>query len=187
VTKAKEAPEQMKRLVPAVLLVAAAIVVPAQASKPTDPGSQGKGHANSHSNTSHSNQRCKHSTLTKSYVFGGTLTANPTLTQTAGQGTATTSDDRYTANLSLTVTNANKYAKGDHAKGSTFSGSFTDVKVSFGQNADNTQRTPQAGDHVSIHGRQVFKVKHNCTADPNKPVGSTSFTSVHFGDQPATP
>ncbi|MFL5911273.1 MAG: hypothetical protein ACJ768_11955 [Gaiellaceae bacterium] len=174
----------MKKLIPAVLLTAAAIVVPAQASKPADPGSQGKGHSHT---TTHTNSKCKHSALSKSYVFGGTLTAAPTLTQTAGQGTTTTSDDRYTANLSLTVTNANKYAKGDHPKGSTYSASFTDVKASFGQNADNTPRTPQAGDHVSIHGRKVFKVKHNCTADPNKPVGSTTYTSVHFGDQPATP
>jgi hypothetical protein len=174
----------MKKLIPAVLLAAAAIVVPAQASKPTDPGSQGKGHSHT---TTHTNSKCKHSSLSKSYVFGGTLTASPTLTQTAGQGTTTTSDDRYTADLSLTVTNANKYAKGDHPKGSSYSASFTDVKVSFGQNADNTPRTPQAGDHVSIHGRQVFKVKHNCTADPNKPVGSTTYTSVHFGDQPTTP
>ena len=169
----------MKRLVPAVLLAAAAIVVPAQASKPADPGSQGHSHT-----TTHTNSKCKHSTLTKSYVFGGTLTANPTLTQTAGQGTATTSDDRYTAGLSLTVTNANKYAKGDHAKGSTFTNTFTDVAVSFGQNTDNTQRTPQAGDHVTIHGRRAFKVKHNCTANASSPVGSTTYKSLHFGGQP---
>lgn len=169
----------MKKLIPAVLLAAAAIVVPAQASKPADPGSKGHSH-----NTSHTNSKCKHSTLTKSYVFGGTLTAAPTLTQTAGQGTTTTKDDRYTADLSLTVTNANKYAKGDHPKGSTYSNSFTDIAVSFGQNTDNTQRTPQAGDHVTIHGRQAFKLKHNCTADPNNPVGGTKYKSVHFGDQP---
>ena len=174
----------MKRLVPAVLLAAAAIVVPAQASKPTDPGSQGKGHSH---NTSHSNQKCKHSTLTKSYVFGGTLTAAPTLTQTAGAGTTDTKDDRYTADLSLTVTSANKYAKGDHPKGSTYSHSFTDVVATFGQNADNTPRTPQAGDHVTIHGRRAFKVKHGCTADASNPVGGTTYKSVHFGDQPATP
>ena len=172
----------MKKLVPAVLLAAAAIVVPAQASKPADPGSQGKGH--SHKPTTHTNSKCKHSTLTKSYVFGGTLTAAPTLTQTAGQGTANTSDDLYTAGLSLTVTNANKYAKGDHPKGSTYSNSFTNVAVGFGQNADNTQRTPQSGDHVTIHARRAFKVKHNCTANASAPVGSTTYKSVHFGGQP---
>jgi len=170
----------MKKLAPAVLLAAAAIVVPAQASKPTDPGSQGKGHTKSHTNS-----KCKHSTLTKSYVFGGTLTAAPTLTQTAGQNTATTtSDDLYTADLSLTVTNANKYAKGDHPKGSTYSNSFTNVRAVFGQNADNTTRTPQAGDHVTIHARRAFKVKHGCTANASAPVGGTTYKSVHFGGQP---
>jgi hypothetical protein len=167
----------MKKLLPLALLAAAAIVVPANASKPANPGSQG---------TNHTNSRCKHSTLTKAYVFGGTLTANPTVTQTAGTGTATTRDDRYTVDLSMTVTNANKYARPDHAKGSTFSGTLTDVTVSFGQNADNTQRTPQTGDHVTIHARQAFKVKRNCTADPNQPVGSVHYKSVHFGDQPTS-
>ena len=172
----------MKRLMPVALLVAAAVAVPAYASKPSDPGSQGKGHSH---NTTHTNSKCKHSTLTKSYVFGGTLTAAPTLTQTAGQSTPTSSsDDLFTAGLSLTVTNANKYAKGDHPKGSTYSNSFTDVAVGFGQNADNTPRTPQAGDHVTIHARRAFKVKHNCTADASNPVGGTKYKSIHFGGQP---
>jgi hypothetical protein len=173
----------MKKLIPVALLSAAAIVVPAQASKPTDPGSQGKNHS-----TSHTNSKCKHSTLTKAYVFGGTLTANPTLTQTAGQATTnTTSDDRYTVDLALTVTHANKYAKADHAKGSTFTDTLTDVAVSFGQNTDTTQRTPQAGDHVNIKARQAFKTKRNCTANANEAVGSTHYKRVSFGDQPATP
>src|SRR5256885_13849520 len=133
----------MKKLLPLALLAAAAIVVPAHATKPADPGSKGKGHAKSHSNS-----KCKHSTLTKAYVFGGTLTANPTLTQTAGQVTTnTTSDDRYSVDLTLTVTHANKYAKPDHAKGSTFTSTLTDVAGSLGQNADNTTRTPQSGGH----------------------------------------
>ena len=167
----------MKKLLPLALLAAAAIVVPANASKPANPGSNG------HS-TNHSSQRCKHSTLTKSYVFGGTLTANPTLTQTAGAGTASTSDDLFTVGLSLTVTNANKYAKPDHAKGSTFTSSLTDVAVAFGQNADTSQRTPQAGDHVTIHARRAFKTKHGCTANANAAVGSVHYKSVHFGGQP---
>lgn len=170
----------MKKLLPLALLAAAAIVVPAQASKPADPG---------HS-SNHTNSRCKHSVLTKSYVFGGTLTANPTLTQTAGANTAgDTSDDLYTiGGLTFTVTNANKYAKGDHAVGSTYSDDLTDMAVHFGQNADTTQRTPQAGDHVTIHARQAFKVKHNCQANVNAAVGDTKIKSVGFGGQPtATP
>ena len=167
----------MKKLIPLALLVAAAIVVPAQASKPADPGAQGK-------NKSHSNSRCKHSTLTKSYVFGGTLTANPTLTQTAGANTADASDDLFTVGLTLNVTHANKYAKHDHPNGSTFTDSLSNVVVSFGQNADTTQRTPQAGDHVNIKARQAFKVKHNCQANANAAVGSTNYKRVSFGGQP---
>lgn len=173
----------MKKLIPVALIAAAAIVVPAQASKPTDPGSQGKGHAKNHSNS-----KCKHSTLTKAYVFGGTLTASPTLTQTAGQATAnTSSDDLYTVGLTLTVTHANKYAKPDHAKGSTFTDTLTDVAVSLGQNADSTPRTPQAGDHVTIKARQAFKTKRNCQANATAAVGSTKYKRVGFGGQPTTP
>ena len=57
----------MKKLFPVALIAAAAIVVPAQASKPADPGSQGKNKTHSHSNS-----QCKHSALTKAYVFGST-------------------------------------------------------------------------------------------------------------------
>ena len=167
----------MKKLFPVALIATAAvIVVPAHASKPTDPGSQGKNHSSS---------RCKHSTLTKAYVFGGTLTANPTLTQTAGQATTnTTSDDRYSVDLTLTVTHANKYAKPDHAKGSTFTSTITDVVVNLGQNTDGTTRTPQSGDHVTIKARRTFKTKRNCTANANAAVGSVQYKRVGFGGQP---
>src|SRR5436190_22849802 len=138
----------MKKFLPLALAAGALIAVPASAHP-------GKSHTNTHSG------HCKHSTLTKSYVFGGTLTGNPTLTQTAGQNTATNSDDLFTVGLTFTVTNANKYAKPDHAKGSTFNTSLDNVAVSFGQNADTTQRTPQGGDHVTIHARRAFKVKRN--------------------------
>jgi hypothetical protein len=167
----------MKKLLPLALLAAAAIVVPAQASRPTDPGSQG---------AHHSSQRCKHSTLTKSYVFGGTLTTNPTLTQTAGANTAgDTSDDLFTiGDLTFTVTNANHYAKKDHPAGSTYTDTVENVAVNFGQNADTTQRTPQAGDHVTIHARQTFKTKRNCQANLSAEVGGTKIKSVGFGGQP---
>jgi len=166
----------MKKLLPVAVIAAALIAVPAFAAKPASPGSQ----ASSHS------KKCKHSTLTKAYVFGGTLTGPATLTQVAGQATTnTTSDDLYDVGLSLTVTNANKYAKGDHAKGSTFSTTLNSVAVSLGQNADTTQRTqPQTGDHVTIHARRAFKVKHNCQANANAAVGSTSYKKVNFGNQP---
>jgi hypothetical protein len=171
----------MKKLLPVAVIAAAAIAVPAFAAKPANPGSPATTHNNS--NNSHS-KRCKHSTLHKGYVFGGTLTSVPTITQTAGQGTASKSDDRYDVTLSFTVGNANKYAKGDHPKGSTFSDTIHNVRVSFGQNTDATPRTPQIGDHVNVKGKHAFKVKKNCTADPNDPVGGTTFQKVSFGDQP---
>ena len=168
----------MKKLLPVAVIVAAAIAVPAFAAKPANPGTHTT-HTNTHS------KHCKHSTLSKGYVFGGLLTAVPTITQTAGQGTASTADDRYDVTLSFTVGNANKYAKGDHPKGSTFSDTLHNVRVSFGQNTNGTPRNPpQIGDHVNVKGKHAFKVKRNCTADPNNPVGSTTFVKVSFGDQP---
>jgi hypothetical protein len=164
----------MKKLLPVAVIAAAAIAVPAFAAKPANPGSQ----ATTHTNANH----CKHSTLTKAYVFGGTLTGNPTVTQTAGQATPTTSDNLYDVTATFTVTHANKYAKS--LKGTTFSTPITGVAVTFGQNADNTQRTPQNGDHVNIKARRAFKVKHNCLANANAPVGSASYKHVSFGGQP---
>ena len=165
----------MKKFLPLALAAGALIAVPASAHP-------GKSHSHTNTHSGH----CRHSTLTKSYVFGGTLTGNPTLTQTAGQNTATNGDDLFTVGLTLTVTNANKYAKGDHPKGSTFTNSLDNVAVNFGQNTDNTQRTPQGGDHVTIHARRAFKTKRNCTANAAAPVGGVHFKSVAFGGQPAT-
>jgi hypothetical protein len=168
----------MKKLLPLAVIAAAAIAIPAYAAKPANPGSQGKGHTKSHHNSS---QRCKHSTLTKAYVFGGTLTGNPTVTQTAGQATPSTADDVFNVGATFTVTHANKYAKGDHAKGSTFSTPINGVAVNFAQNADGTQHTPQTGDHVNVKGRRAFKVKSNCQANPNAAVGSVTYKKVGFG------
>jgi hypothetical protein len=118
-------------------------------------------------------------------VFGGTLTADPTVTQTAGQGTDKKSDDRYSVTLSFTVDHANKFARADHAKGSTFSDTIENVRVSLGENTDGTPRTPVMGDSVNVKGTKAFKVKRNCTADPDEPVGSVRYQKVSFGDQPA--
>ncbi len=169
----------MKKLLSAAVIAALAVSAPALAAKPANPGSQGK--SNSHT------KRCKHRTLGKGYVFGGTLTADPTVTQTAGQGTEKKSDDRYDVTLSFTVGNANKWARGDHPKGSTFSDTIHNVRVSLGENTDGTPRTPVTGDHVNVKGKHAFKVKRNCTADPEEPVGSTRLLKVSFGDQPAPP
>jgi hypothetical protein len=168
----------MKKLLLLAVLAAAAVAVPAYAIKPANPGSQGKGHTKSHNNTS---QRCKHSTLTKAYVFGGTLTGNPTVTQTAGQATPSTADDVFDVSATFTVTHANKFAKGDHPKGSTFSTPITGVAVNFGKNPDGTNHTPQTGDQVNVKGRRAFKVKRNCQAGPNTPVGSVTYKKVAFG------
>jgi hypothetical protein len=172
---AKEAPPDMKKLLPVAVIAAAVIAVPAFAAKPASPGANGHAHS----------KNCKHSTLTKAYVFGGTLSGNPTLTQTAGQATPNNSgDDLFNVGLTLTVTNANRFAKNDHPTGSTFGTTLSNVAVSLGQNTDTTQRTPQNGDHVTIHGRRAFKVKRNCVANANAPVGGVTYKSVNFGNQP---
>ena len=166
----------MKKFLSIAAIAALTVAAPAAASKPANPGSQGK--SNTHS------KRCKHRTLHKGYTFGGTLTSDPTVTQTAGQGTARKSDDRYDVTLSFTVGHANKFARDDHPKGSTFSDTLQNVRVSFGDNTDGTPRTPVAGDKVNVKGTKAFKVKRNCTADPEEPVGSVRYQKVSFGDQP---
>jgi hypothetical protein len=174
----------MKKLLLLTLIAATAVAIPAYAGKPADPGSQGREKAQQKSANL---QRCKKSVLTRAYVFGGTLTEVKGIQQTQGQATTTTKDDRYNVDLSLTVTHANKFAKSDHPKNSTFNDTLNDVIVRLGKNTDgSTRNPPQAGDHVTIHGRQAFKTKRNCEVNLNQQVGSTTFKSVNFGDQPTT-
>ena len=56
----------MKKLLPLAALAAIAMAIPAHATRPSDPGSQGK----THQNTTKS-KRCKHSTLTKGIRLRG--------------------------------------------------------------------------------------------------------------------
>ena len=93
----------MKRLMPVALLVAAAVAVPAYASKPTDPGSQGKGHANNHSNT-HSH-KCKPHKV--AWVVKGTLVS---------QALTKNSDGTYSGTVNIDVTRTNRHAKDEKGK-----------------------------------------------------------------------
>jgi hypothetical protein len=95
------------------------------------------------------------------YNAKGTLDVAPTLTQTQGVGTPTTSDDRYSGTLIVTVKKANH--KAPTGAGQTFT--LTDAKVGFDDaNHDGTADTPAVGDTVRLHGK-ITKYKKKCTQD----------------------
>jgi hypothetical protein len=84
------------------------------------------------------------------------------LTQTEGTGTPTDkSDDRYSGDLTVTVTKANH--KAPKGPGQMFT--LTDAKVSFDDaNHEGTADTPAIGDTIRLHGK-VTKYKKKCTPD----------------------
>jgi hypothetical protein len=96
------------------------------------------------------------------YNAKGTLDAGGfALTQSAGQVTPDTSDDRWSGTLTVTVTKANhKGLKGSQTL------TLTDAKVKFDDaNNDSTPDNPPAdGSTVRLHGK-VTKYKKKCTQD----------------------
>src|SRR5437016_2519060 len=85
----------IRRSAAIALLVAAAAVIPAQASKPANPGSQGHGHhGNSH--------KCKPHKV--AWVVKGTL-----VSQTLSKN----SDGTYSGDVSVNVTHTNKHARAE--------------------------------------------------------------------------
>jgi len=128
---------------------AALAVAPALAAKPAD-------------KPAHPPHPAKCKTNNVGYNAKGTLDVAPTLTQTQGLGTPTTSDDRYSGTLTVTVTKANH--KAPTGAGQTFT--LTDVKVGFDDaNHDGTADVPAAGDTVRLHGK-ITKSKKKCTQNP---------------------
>jgi hypothetical protein len=96
------------------------------------------------------------------YNAKGTLDAGGfALTQSAGQATPETSDDRWSGTLTVTVTKANhKGLKGSQTL------TLTNAKVKFDDaNHDGTPDNPPAdGSTVRLHGK-VTKYKKKCTQD----------------------
>jgi len=133
-------------LIPTVL-VAGALVVPGAALAKGKPENVGK--SGSHPTVSH---KCKPHSV--GYVASGTLSAPATLTQTAGAGTpADASDDRYSGTLSVTVTKANK-----HARGATNPVSVTVSDIRLGE---GVLTSPAAGTAVKLIGK-ITKATKKC-------------------------
>ncbi|HWI75302.1 MAG TPA: hypothetical protein VNT55_25300 [Baekduia sp.] len=89
------------------------------------------------------------------YVASGVLAAPATLTQTKGADTPTdTSDDRYSGTLSVTVTHANRHAKG--------AANPITVQVGDIRLGDGVTATPAAGTRVRLIGK-ITKVSKRCS------------------------
>ena len=130
----------MRKILISAVAGAAVAVVPAMAAKPAHP---------THPTTP---ATCK--THSVGYNAVGTLVSQ-TLTQSAGVGTATKSDDRWSGNVTVTIKKANH-------KVTTASFDVTTIKVRwYDANHDGTPDTPAAGDRVGLHGK-VTKLGKKC-------------------------
>jgi hypothetical protein len=167
----------MKKLIPVALIAAAAIVVPAQAHKPADPGSQGKGHTNTVKNHSQSNShKCKPHKV--AWVVKGTLVS---------QALTKNSDGTYSGTVNIDVTKTNKHAKAE--KGKTNAQYTLDhVKAKFivtdqppTGTVDQTDLRP--GDRVKLIGK-ITTLSKKC--DQTGFTATTTIRQVVFHD-PATP
>jgi hypothetical protein len=166
----------MKRLMPVALLVAAAVAVPAYATKPTDPGSQGKGHTNTNSNNGHKNSskshKCKPHKV--AWVVKGTLDS---------QALTANSDGTYSGTVNIDVTKTNKHAKAE--KGKTNSQYTLDhAKVKFivtdqppTGTVDQTDLRP--GDRVKLIGK-ITTLSKKC--DQSGFTATTTIRQVVFHD-----
>jgi hypothetical protein len=131
----------MKRLMLVTALLAASLVVPAQA-KPEHP---------SHPVTS---KKCNPHAV--GYKAKGTLVSQ-SLTQTAGAGTATRRDDRYSGTLTIDVTKANHHsATGEQTY------TLVDARVRFyDRDHNHVADVPSAGDRVKVHGK-ITRLPKKC-------------------------
>jgi hypothetical protein len=122
----------MRKFAIAVVGIAAAVAVPAQA-KPAHP---------THPSTSH---KCTPHAV--AYKASGTL-ASESLTQTQGASTPKRSDDRYSGTVTVDVKRANHH-------GATGSQTYTldnDRVKFYDANHDGTADQPKAGDRVKVKG-----------------------------------
>ena len=160
----------MKKLFPVALIAAAAIVVPAQANKPADPGKSNSAHtqANSH--------KCKPHKV--GWVVKGTLVS---------QALTKNTDGTYSGTVNIDVTRTNKHAKAE--KGKTDSQYTLDhAKAKFivtdqapTGTVDETDLRP--GDRVKLIGK-ITTLSKKC--DQTGFTATTTIRQVVFHD-PATP
>jgi hypothetical protein len=131
----------MRKILISAVAAAAVAVVPAMAAKPA-------------THPTHPTTPAKCKTHSVGYNARGTLVSQ-TLTQTAGLGNATKSDDRWSGNITVTIKKANH-------KVTTTSFDVTNIKVRFYDAAhDGTADVPAAGDRVGLHGK-VTKLGKKC-------------------------
>jgi hypothetical protein len=161
----------MRKILISAVAASAMAVVPALAAKPaTAPTPNKPDHP--------AKGMCKPKHVAGFNAKGTLIAAN--LTQSAGQGTTDTSDDRYNGTVEVNVTKANhKAATGDQTY------TLANSKVSF-YNDTNGQpvTTPVLGDTVHVHG----KIGHAPKKCPGPTNVITAITRVSFTQavQPTT-
>lgn len=156
----------MRKLAVAASLAALAVAVPAQASKPADPGSKGKekaAAAKSKSGSGKSKGKGRCAPRSVGYVAHGEYVSGE-LTQTQGADTADVmSDDRWSGTLVMNVKRTNKHGRAD--KGTTKTYTVTDAKVRLAdRNGDGTPDLPMAGDRTRVQGK-VTRLHSKCDAE----------------------
>lgn len=161
----------MRRIALATALLAAVAAVPAQAAKPTNPGSQGQGHGHAHGLA----HKCRAHGV--GWVVRGTVVS---------QMLAPNGDGTYTGDLTVQVTGTNHHANAD--KGQTKTYTLTNVKANFGvsdqEPADGTvdQTDVVAGDQVNLIGK-ITKLNKKC--DQTAFTAQTTVRRANFSDPQA--
>ena len=155
----------MRKLAMAASLAALAVAVPAQASRPADPGSKGKekaAAATSKSGPAKAKGKGRCAPRSVAYVAHGEYVSGE-LTQTKGADTADVmGDDRWSGTLVVDVQRTNKHGRAD--KGTTKTYTVTDAKVRLAdRNGDRTFDLPVAGDRARVQGK-VTRLHSKCDA-----------------------
>jgi hypothetical protein len=106
------------------------------------------------------------------YHAAGTLVSQ-SLTQTAGAGTATRRDDRYSGDVTVDLKRANH-----RAPTATQTFTLADARVRlYDVNHDGTADQPKAGDRVQLYGK-ITKLRRRC--DPTGFTPQVTVKQVHF-------
>ncbi|MFP5361918.1 MAG: hypothetical protein ACLGI5_04235 [Thermoleophilia bacterium] len=164
----------MKKLAIVATLAAAAVAVPAQASKPDNPGAQRAAQANAHEQgTAHRGSSSRAAGKGKGrgkgrcaprsvgYVAFGDFVSSA-LTQSKGADTETTRDDRWSGELVVAVKRTNRHARAD--KGTTKTYTLQDAKLRLAdRDGDGSADVPVAGDRTRVKGK-ITRLNRGCDA-----------------------
>jgi hypothetical protein len=150
----------MRKLTICTGLAVLALAVPAQANRDNqdESGEHGHGHGKGHRHREHGDHRPKDDCTVRTVRFHarGFLIASQ-LTQTAGQGTPTRRDDRYSGTLQVDVREANH---GAPTGVQTYTLDNARVKF-YDADHDGKPDQPKAGDIVKLHGK-ITKLPKRC-------------------------